>query len=141
MAVAVRTRLVQGEPFYAIAVGIASGQSVSDSVDIFGLDVDAIRFPAAWDASSLAFDESPDVDPAGAPVYGWAPVYDDGGGDVPAEMRLKVATGISMRLNGVLAPYRWVRFRSVDAAAAETAAASAVPQTAARQLVLLARGL
>jgi hypothetical protein len=141
MAVGDRSLLVAGSSYYAISVHFASGQSVSDSVDLFLLEVDAIRLPAAWTPAALAFDESPDVDPAGAPSYGWLPAYDDGGGDVPAEFRLRVVAGTSMRLNGLLDPYRWVRFRSVAVVSDPTATAAPVAQAAARTLVILARSL
>jgi hypothetical protein len=117
----------------------AIGASVSDVADITGLEVDAVRMPAAWTAAQLAFDETPDPSNLGSNAL--MPIIDDGGGvDTPAELRLPVVTGASMRLRDKLfGPYHGLRLRSVAAGVAATATAAPVTQAAQAVFVLICR--
>lgn len=66
---------------------IASGQAVSNAINIEGLALLGIAFPAAWDAAAITFEGS---------VNGttWAPVYDDAGNE------LTIASGVVTTLTG-----------------------------------------
>jgi hypothetical protein len=120
-------------------VTFAAGANVSDVADVTGLEVDAIRMPSPWTAAQLAFDETPDPSNLGSnPLM---PVIDDGGGvDAPAELRLPVVAGASMRLRDKLfGPYHGLRLRSVAAGGASTATAAPVNQVAQAVFVLICR--
>jgi hypothetical protein len=91
---------------YVKEATIANGGHTSAAVNVAGFRIAGIRMPSAWTAADIAFSESPD----GTETY--LSVFDDSG----AQVLVTVAASSSVRLDeGLLAPYRSIKVRSVTA--------------------------
>jgi hypothetical protein len=103
-------------------VTIASGASLSDEVNLDGLELEAVHMPAAWDAADLTFQA--------ATVKGGAyqNVHDDAGTEIAVTAAAARAIPIGTRTKR-LRGLHFIKVRSGTAALP-------VNQTAAREIVL-----
>lgn len=97
-----------------VPAAIASGQSLSDAIDLGGGRLVGIDMPAAWTAANLTFQSSfnGDVQQIAAT---WNNVYDDLG----VEVVVQAAASRAIRLGnpGLFLGQRWIKIRSGTGAA------------------------
>ncbi len=105
---------------YAIPATIASGQSLSEALDVSGLELTAIQLPATWTAAGITFQGA--LDGADAAHATFQDLYDGGGTEialtvVQAHTVTKLA---AFQIDGL----RWLKVRSGTGGAPVTQGAS-----------------
>ena len=119
----------------AATVTIASGQSLSGYIDLFGCDLVAIYMPSAWTAAPLTFQVSP-YDPADSRFTQWNELYKSTGENDGAEYIVSSTAAAAVQV--VTLPeddfcgFRFLKVRSGTSA-------SPVNQAASRSLILICR--
>jgi|TARA_Y100000034_G_scaffold135640_1_gene208405 hypothetical protein len=96
----------------------------SDEVDLSGIEVEAIMFPAGWTAADLTFLSS---NVTGGTFYD---VYDSGGTELALTVAASRMIGLTAAHKAVLKALRFVKFRSGDTG-------TPVAQVAERTLTLV----
>lgn len=104
------------------------GGAVSAGQALGGWRLGAIDRPVTWAAAGIAFDHSRDGGVT------WRPVWDDGDGGAPNEIRIPIVdavTNASQRIgDGLLACYNFIRLRSIDFSSPVTSVGAPVTQAA-----------
>jgi len=111
--------------FEVLSVSIASGASLTDAVNLYGLRLFAVVMPSAWTAANLTFQTSYDGGTT------WANMFDQSGSEITAT----ADTSRCIVVNPTqFAAQQYLRIRSGTSS-------TAVTQSAARALRLILRAV